>query len=77
MADGTLFLERIIRVDLVGFRKNDEAGSSDTDRKHSVFVGNLDFASKEEFFSEGLTTSSRCLPPPSNEIRMYLIAGGL
>ena len=78
MADGTLFMERIIRVDLVGGKNrdnnnnNNEAGSSsDTDPKLSVFVGNLDFASKEEdlrVFFEGLMTSERGLPPPtSNE----------
>jgi nucleolar protein 12 len=68
MADGTLFMERIIRVDLVGKnRENEAAGSSDTDPKLSVFVGNLDFASKEEdlrVFFEGLMTSERGLPPP-------------
>ena len=67
-------MERIIRVDLVGKNKNNnsnnEAGSSsssDTDPKLSVFVGNLDFASKEEdlrVFFEGLMTSERGPPPP-------------
>ena len=67
--DGTLFMERIIRVDLVG--KNSEAGSSGTDPKLSVFVGNLDFASKEEdlrVFFEGLMTSERGQPPPSDDM---------
>ena len=67
--DGTLFMERIIRVDLVG--KNNEAGSSDTDPKLSVFVGNLDFASKEEdlrVFFDGLMTSERGPPPPSDDM---------
>jgi nucleolar protein 12 len=57
--DGTLFMERIIRVDLVGM--NSEAGSLDTDPKLSVFVGNLDFAIKEEdlrVFFKGLMTSA-------------------
>lgn len=66
--DGTLFMERIIRVDLVG--KNNEAGS-DTDPKFSVFVGNLDFASKEEdlrVFFEGLMTSEKGLPPSNDDI---------
>jgi len=65
--DGTLFMERIIRVDLVG--KNNEAGS-DTDPKLSVFVGNLDFASKEEdlrVFFEGLMTSEKGAPPSSDD----------
>ncbi|KAG6845027.1 hypothetical protein H0H93_016269, partial [Arthromyces matolae] len=58
--DGTLLLERVIRVDLVGKKKGivglKEGGEGDpqlvliegTDPKSSVFVGNLDFASKEE-----------------------------
>ena len=65
--DGTLFMERIIRVDLVG--KNNEAGS-DTDPKLSVFVGNLDFASKEEdlrVFFDGLMTSEKGPPPSSDD----------
>ena len=70
IGDGSLFMERVVRVDLVG-KNNNEAGSSDTDPKLSVFVGNLDFASKEEdlrVFFEGLMTSERGLPPPtSNE----------
>ena len=66
--NGTLFMERIIRVDLVG--KNNEAGS-DTDPKLSVFVGNLDFASKEEdlrVFFEGLMASERGLPPSNDDM---------
>ena len=72
MSDGTLFMERIIRVDLVGKNSdnNNEAGSSNTDPKLSVFVGNLDFATKEEdlrVFFEGLMTSERGLPPSPND----------
>jgi nucleolar protein 12 len=65
--DGTLFMERIIRVDLVG--KNNDAGF-DTDPKLSVFVGNLDFASKEEdlrVFFEGLMASEKGLPPSNDD----------
>ena len=68
--DGSLFMERIIRVDLVGKSNNKEAGSSDTDPKLSVFVGNLDFASKEEdlrVFFEGLMASERGLPPSNDD----------
>lgn len=78
--DGTLFMDRMIRVDLVG--KNNIVGSSltinsekksgliDTDPKFSVFVGNLDFASKEEdlrVFFEGLMASEKGLPPALND----------
>jgi len=53
--DGTSFMERLIRVDLVNkkalVREKEgpvESNVLDTDPKLSVFVGNLDFASKEE-----------------------------
>ena len=76
--DGTLFMERMIRVDLVG--KNNEAVTPDfkksstvidTDPKFSVFVGNLDFASKEEdlrVFFEGLMASEKGLPPANDDV---------
>lgn len=75
--DGTLFMERLIRVDLIG--KNNEArltdsdkksGLIDTDPKFSVFIGNLDFASKEEdlrVFFEGLMASEKGLPPANDD----------
>lgn len=73
--DGTLFMERMIRVDLVG--RNIGTGSTDkksalidTDPKLSVFVGNLDFASKEEdlrVFFEGLMASEKGLPPSHDD----------
>ncbi|KAF8799366.1 hypothetical protein BYT27DRAFT_7227870 [Phlegmacium glaucopus] len=78
--DGTLFMERMIRVDLVG--KDNNAGSTltsnsekksaliDTDPKLSVFVGNLDFASKEEdlrAFFEGLMASEKGIPQAHND----------
>ncbi|TFK33036.1 hypothetical protein BDQ12DRAFT_691735 [Crucibulum laeve] len=63
--DGTLFMERMIRVDLVGKKGVASDKSSrlvDADAKLSVFVGNLDFASKEEdlrVFFEGLVSAER------------------
>lgn len=77
--DGTLFMERMIRVDLV---KKDIAGLNDaaentkhastlsTDPRLSVFVGNLDFASKEEdlrVFFEGVIKAERGSPPVSQD----------
>lgn len=67
-ANGSLFMERMLRVDLVGKVKRDEAEKDeatciqDADPRLSVFVGNLDFASKEEdlrAFFEGLMTTER------------------
>ncbi|KAI0632212.1 hypothetical protein C8Q77DRAFT_1210519 [Trametes polyzona] len=50
LADGSVFLGRTLRVDVV--KKDGSAGSSGGamagDPKATVFVGNLDFASKEE-----------------------------
>ncbi|KAF8158009.1 hypothetical protein B0H34DRAFT_657128 [Crassisporium funariophilum] len=77
--DGTLFMERMIRVDLIG--KNKDAGAStgttdkkpsliDTDPKLSVFVGNLDFASKEEdlrVFFEGVMSTEKGPPLSGND----------
>ncbi|KAF8195586.1 hypothetical protein BJ912DRAFT_957479 [Pholiota molesta] len=75
--DGTVFMERMIRVDLVAKSKNtipttesDEAVTKaailETDPRLSVFVGNLDFASKEEdlrVFFESLMTTEKGQPP--------------
>ncbi|KAG6878610.1 hypothetical protein C0992_007857 [Termitomyces sp. T32_za158] len=70
--DGTTFMGRVIRVDLVG-KKGVPAANADadggvigTDPKSSVFVGNLDFASKEEdlrVFFEGVIAAERGAPP--------------
>lgn len=74
--DGTIFMERMIRVDLVAKSKNaipttdsDEAVTKaavlETDHRLSVFVGNLDFASKEEdlrVFFESLMTTEKGQP---------------
>lgn len=72
--DGTLFMERLIRVDLAS--KNAKIGKGTGDRisvdgnpKLSVFVGNLDFGCKEEdlrVFFEGVVSGER--GPPGEEI---------
>ncbi|KAG6856357.1 hypothetical protein H0H87_005344 [Tephrocybe sp. NHM501043] len=74
--DGSTFMERVIRVDLVG--KKNLPGAEDevdmdiigADPKSSVFVGNLDFASKEEdlrVFFEGVVSTERGPPPGTVE----------
>ncbi|KAG5642548.1 hypothetical protein DXG03_002587 [Asterophora parasitica] len=83
--DGSLFMERVIRVDLVGKKsasalakavKDGEEGASvelelvGADPKSSVFVGNLDFASKEEdlrVFFEGVLSAERGPPPVDSD----------
>ena len=70
--DGTVFMERMIRVDVVGreaveTRKEGKEGVGDP--KLAVFVGNLDFASKEEdlrAFFEGVVSAERG-PSPLKE----------
>jgi len=72
--DGTVFMERMIRVDLVskkglsGDKVGEGHGTIVGDPKLSVFVGNLDFASKEEdlrVFFEGVVSAER--GPPGDE----------
>lgn len=51
--DGTIFADHMLRVDLVGKKMRHGQDSnrivgSMTDPKHSIFVGNLDFASSED-----------------------------
>ncbi len=71
-ADGSLFMERMIRVDLA---KRAKAGASslddtstvnrETDSQLSIFVGNLEFGSREEdlrVFFEGLMCTERGPP---------------
>lgn len=70
--DGTPFMDRVIRVDLVNKKVQNgeeklhsESSILDTDPKLSVFVGNLDFASKEEdlrVFFEGIVSAERGPP---------------
>ncbi|KAL4251237.1 hypothetical protein ABKN59_006313 [Abortiporus biennis] len=65
--DGTTFLERTIRADVV--RKTGDGDVKDGmggDPKLTIFVGNLDFASKEEdlrVFFEGVVSAERGPPP--------------
>ncbi|EJD45738.1 hypothetical protein AURDEDRAFT_137120 [Auricularia subglabra TFB-10046 SS5] len=59
--DGSTFMERTIRVDRVGAG----VASAKTDARRSIFVGNLDFAAKEEdlrVFFESLLTTERGAP---------------
>lgn len=73
--NGTIFLDRMLRVDAVVKRSTAELLSDDTplssvigDPKLTIFVGNLDFASKEEdlrVFFEGIVSAER--GPPDME----------
>ncbi|KAG1882810.1 hypothetical protein F4604DRAFT_1743147 [Suillus subluteus] len=73
--NGTVFMDRTIRVDSLG-KPADSIGKQSAllgtfagDPKSSVFVGNLDFASKEEdlrIFFESLITAER--GPPSQAL---------
>lgn len=74
--DATIFMERTIRVDRVGKKPltagDHSAGATVAgDPKRTLFVGNLDFASKEEdlrAFFEGLVAAERGPPPiPAEE----------
>ncbi|KAF4617160.1 hypothetical protein D9613_005949 [Agrocybe pediades] len=80
--DGTLFMERMLRVDLVGKKADVTDGAVEdsakqsvhlsTDPRLSVFVGNLDFGSKEEdlrVFFEGVISAERG-PPLAREAEM-------
>ena len=77
--DGSAFLDRTLRVDVVkrGVRPGAEGEGAVTrgeqvmagDPKATVFVGNLDFASKEEdlrIFFEGLLSAERGPPPEAD-----------
>ncbi|KAH7915476.1 hypothetical protein BJ138DRAFT_1141845 [Hygrophoropsis aurantiaca] len=71
--NGTMFMGRTIRVDIATklppsatATNTDRSGVISGDPKLTVFVGNLDFASKEEdlrSFFEGLVTTERGPPP--------------
>ncbi|KAK0487853.1 hypothetical protein IW261DRAFT_1450398 [Armillaria novae-zelandiae] len=71
VCNGSTFMDRVLRVDLVGRTNFQDGGDSvDGDPKSSVFVGNLDFGSKEEdlrVFFETLVTGERGPPANSNE----------
>ncbi|KIY51514.1 hypothetical protein FISHEDRAFT_36944 [Fistulina hepatica ATCC 64428] len=64
--DGTMFLERVIRVDVVGALDGVGASTHHADPKLSVFVGNLDFETRERevrSFFEGVLSAARGPPP--------------
>ncbi|KIJ64663.1 hypothetical protein HYDPIDRAFT_90009, partial [Hydnomerulius pinastri MD-312] len=74
-ANGTMFLNRMLRVDyvtritLAGVSSDAAPTSAVGDPKLTIFVGNLDFASKEEdlrVFFEGVVSAER--GPPSAEL---------
>lgn len=70
--NGTVFLHRMLRVDAVVKRSTTEGFSHSTvlssaigDPKLTIFVGNLDFASKEDdlrVFFEGIVSAERGPP---------------
>jgi len=70
--NGTMFLDHMLRVDAVVKRPMTKSLSDSTllsptigDPKLTIFVGNLDFATKEEdlrVFFEGMVTTERGLP---------------
>ncbi|KAK0504413.1 hypothetical protein EDD18DRAFT_1133573 [Armillaria luteobubalina] len=70
VCNGSTFMDRVLRVDLVSRTNSQDRGDSvDGDPKSSVFVGNLDFGSKEEdlrVFFETLVTGERG-PPANND----------
>ncbi|KIP03853.1 hypothetical protein PHLGIDRAFT_37234 [Phlebiopsis gigantea 11061_1 CR5-6] len=72
-ADGSVFMERTIRVDFARKDKTKALEVADAemagDPKATVFVGSLDFACKEEdvrAFFEGLLVAERGQPPESS-----------
>ncbi|KAF8967173.1 hypothetical protein BDZ97DRAFT_1656759, partial [Flammula alnicola] len=79
--DGTIFMERMLRVDLVSKNTTTTPSTAidaavakpsilETDPRLSVFIGNLDFASKEEdlrVFFEGVVSAERGPPPISSD----------
>ncbi|GBE84863.1 hypothetical protein BKA93DRAFT_827131 [Sparassis latifolia] len=72
LCDGTVFMERTLRADRVG-RDSEHPGKNGDiagDPKTTVFVGNLDFASKEEdlrVFFEALVSAERGPPPEGGD----------
>lgn len=74
--NGTMFMERMIRVDLATQNKPSALTTSsgetvmETDPRLSIFVGNLDFASKEEdlrVFFETLMVTEKGAPKNDND----------
>ncbi|KAF8624390.1 hypothetical protein AX15_005876 [Amanita polypyramis BW_CC] len=65
--DGTLFMDRLIHTDVV---RKSSTGESAAEPKLTVFVGNLDFATKEEdlrVFFESMLSNERGGSPPKPE----------
>ena len=65
--DGTTFMDRLLRVDVVS---KSSTGDPDANPKLTIFVGNLDFASKEEdlrAFFEDVVSKERGEPPLQSE----------
>lgn len=81
--NGTIFMDRTIRVDSLG-RPADSSGKQSAllgtfagDPKSSVFVGNLDFASKEEdlrVFFESLITAERGPPSQASDAPKHWVS---
>ncbi|KAG7445534.1 uncharacterized protein BT62DRAFT_932633 [Guyanagaster necrorhizus] len=71
LCNGSTFMDRVLRVDLVGRMDTHSHGDPfDGDPKSSIFVGNLDFGSKEDdlrVFFETLVTGERGLPAGNDE----------
>ena len=81
--NGTVFMERTIRVDSSvrsadgNGKQSDISGSFAGDPKSTVFVGNLDFASKEEdvrVFFEGLLTTERGAPSEVSDTAKHWVS---
>ncbi|KAG6872243.1 hypothetical protein C0995_011665 [Termitomyces sp. Mi166 len=82
VCDRSTFMDRVIRIDLVGKKGLPSSGEEldmdmvGADPKSTVFVGNLDFASKEEdlrAFFEGVVTSERGAPPAAENAEVGAI----
>lgn len=69
-ADGTMFMERIIRVDVAEKSSSSSLRDAMGDSRLSIFVGNLDFASTEQdlrVYFEGVVATERGPPPESDK----------
>lgn len=79
--NGTVFMDRTIRVDSLGRPADGQQstlpGAFAGDPKSTVFVGNLDFASKEEdvrVFFEGLLTAERGAPSQASDTAKHWVS---
>ncbi|KAG8969538.1 hypothetical protein FRC03_001977 [Tulasnella sp. 419] len=69
-ANGTLFMERTIRVDFAERKGAKPSGTAKDDMKRTIFVGNLDFEATEETlrtFFETTVKAERGDPPDGDE----------